>query len=403
LRFFSICVEISRISGPEIQHLLGGIWVRVQDVDFGIADLLAIRRYISEMKVVVKDRSWLTQVMDFVRGRKDHPSKHEQIFGFLGSSGPSVVISCIKLVLLGSIVSIAALATVLFPLLFELSPVLPFLAIIPPSVTIYQIPKMVTLYTWVCYTEMLKNSEDIISVVRMQKQEKLINILRILSMLSYFLDQVTKISDPLSLDIKPLPFPPNPLDVELLSRPGHENSQPSTLNPRPYTLAAQVQFLKQVAKDGGDISTEAVSDEKWEKIQNETDQAILDDLKSLFDAFDDDESGELDEDEVGALIAQMGTPLSKEEVAGLFKIMDADASGAVDFREFATVVLHQKKQQGGKVNFSELAEKMFAIFDHTGDGVISEEEILTQMESMGKNWDSDSIKYFLNEVDKDGE
>ena len=158
-----------------------------------------------------------------------------------------------------------------------------------------------------------------------------------------------------------------------------------------------------MAKDGGDISTEAVSDEKWEKIQNETDQAILDDLKNLFDAFDDDESGELDEDEVGALIAQMGTPLSKEEVAGLFRIMDADASGAVDFREFATVVLHQKKQKGGKVNFSELAEKMFAIFDHTGDGVISEDEILTQMESMGKNWDRESIKYFLNEVDKDGE
>jgi len=148
------------------------------------------------MKVVIKDRSWLTQAMDFIRGRKDHPSKHEQIFGFLGSSGPSVILSCIKLILLGSIVSIAVLATILFPLLFKLSPVLPFLAIIPSCVAIYQVPKMVTLYTWVCSVEMLKTTEDIISVVRADKHEKLINILRILSMLSYFLDQVTHILNP---------------------------------------------------------------------------------------------------------------------------------------------------------------------------------------------------------------
>lgn len=65
------------------------------------------RRYMSEMKLVTKERSWLAKVADTLRGHKDHPSKHEQIFGFMGSSGPSLVLSCIKLVLLGSIVSIA--------------------------------------------------------------------------------------------------------------------------------------------------------------------------------------------------------------------------------------------------------------------------------------------------------
>lgn len=44
----------------------------------------------------------------------------------------------------------------LFPLLWELNPVLPFLALLPSCIAILQIPKMVTLYTWVCYTEMLK-------------------------------------------------------------------------------------------------------------------------------------------------------------------------------------------------------------------------------------------------------
>ena len=41
-----------------------------------------------------------------------------------------------------------------------------------------------------CSTEMMKDSNTIIRVVRKQKQDKLINVLRVLSMLSYFLDQV---------------------------------------------------------------------------------------------------------------------------------------------------------------------------------------------------------------------
>lgn len=69
---------------------------------------------------------------------------------------------------------------------------------------------------------------------------------------------------------------------------------------------------------------------------------MIEDLEALFNAFDDDHSGELDEEEVGLLVSQMGTKLSQEENHNLFRIMDADGSGTVSFREFATVVLHQK-------------------------------------------------------------
>mmetsp|Transcript_27502 Transcript_27502/g.53640 ORF Transcript_27502/g.53640 Transcript_27502/m.53640 type:complete len:159 (-) Transcript_27502:134-610(-) len=134
----------------------------------------------------------------------------------------------------------------------------------------------------------------------------------------------------------------------------------------------------------------------------ETDPKVVEDLENLFNAFDDDHSGELDEDEVGELVAQLGSKLSPEENHNLFRIMDADGGGTVDFREFATVILHQKANTGGRINYTELAEKMFAMFDHTGDGVVSEQEILEQMEKMGKNWDRAAIQHFLAEIDKDG-
>lgn len=51
---------------------------------------------------------------------------------------------------------------------------------------------------------------------------------------------------------------------------------------------------------------------------------IVEDLESLFNAFDEDGSGELDEDEVSQLVAQLGTKLSPEENHNLFRIMDAD-------------------------------------------------------------------------------
>ena len=44
-------------------------------------------------------------------------------------------------------------------------------------------------------------------------------------------------------------------------------------------------------------------------------------------------------DEVKELVAQMGTHLSDEEAANLFRVMDADGSGSVDFKEFATGIL----------------------------------------------------------------
>lgn len=108
------------------------------------------------MKLIVKDKSWAHDVVDILRGRKDHPSKHEQLFGVLGSDGPALMLTAIKLVLLGSIVSIAVLFTVLFPLLWAINPFMPFFALFPSVVAIILIPRIVTLYTWVTSTEMLK-------------------------------------------------------------------------------------------------------------------------------------------------------------------------------------------------------------------------------------------------------
>jgi Ca2+-binding EF-hand superfamily protein len=165
-----------------------------------------------------------------------------------------------------------------------------------------------------------------------------------------------------------------------------------------------VEFLKEVSKGSGEEDGEkaAVTDAQWTKLLQETDPKIVEDLEALFNAYDDDHSGELELDEVKELVAQLGTHLSDDEARNLFQVMDADGSGSVDFKEFAMVILHQKSKGSGNINYRELAEKMFNIFDQDGSGVVQQDEIIEQMKKMGKNWDHEGIAFFLSQIDKDG-
>jgi len=311
--------------------------------------------YIKKMKLVRKesDMTHTERIFSLVFPAR-MANRHEQLFGVFGQHGPHHVLRFIKLCLLFSVISISCLVTIFAPYFWDVSPVLFFLAFIPPCVTIVLTPRMVVVYTMACSTEMMKDSNTIIQVVRKQKQDKLINVLRVLSMLSYFLDQI--------------------------------------------------EFLKKISDSGGDVSDQgAISDERWNQLVAATDPKVIEDLEALFNAFDDDHSGELDEEEVGLLVSQMGTKLSPEENHNLFRIMDADGGGTVSFREFATVILHQKNSTSGNLNFDGLGEKMFAIFDQDGSGSVSQQEIIDQMMKMGKNWDHASLMFFLQELDKDGD
>jgi Ca2+-binding EF-hand superfamily protein len=57
-------------------------------------------------------------------------------------------------------------------------------------------------------------------------------------------------------------------------------------------------------------------------------------MRSAFDALDNDLSGKVDASELGTLSAELGKPMSKEEVVEVLTEIDADHSGQVDFSEF---------------------------------------------------------------------
>jgi len=60
-------------------------------------------------------------------------------------------------------------------------------------------------------------------------------------------------------------------------------------------------------------------------------------LRKKFDEIDEDGSGELDEDEMRALFASMGRPVSKRIIANIMRLSDLDGNGTIDWEEFKLI------------------------------------------------------------------
>lgn len=69
------------------------------------------------------------------------------------SSADSRFVACrrlIKLILLGSVVSVSCLVTIFAPYFWSVSPVLLLLAMVPACIAIALMPRMISVYTVVC-------------------------------------------------------------------------------------------------------------------------------------------------------------------------------------------------------------------------------------------------------------
>jgi hypothetical protein len=68
-------------------------------------------------------------------------------------------------------------------------------------------------------------------------------------------------------------------------------------------------------------------------------------LRPFFRAYDTDDSGNLQIDELRVLFEDMGESLSRQEVLDLFSKFDSDKNGSIDYDEFVQVSIPASKQQ----------------------------------------------------------
>ena len=120
-------------------------------------------------------------------------------------------------------------------------------------------------------------------------------------------------------------------------------------------------------------------------------------LRELFNHFDADGSGELGKEEVGELLATLGTNLNDEELDKLIKVMDKDGNGEIDLDELASVMLNMKQTK----KLSEVGLELFEKFDPDGSGEVSLDEMIETFSKVGKNWDMEDVVAFFELIDLD--
>ena len=127
--------------------------------------------------------------------------------------------------------------------------------------------------------------------------------------------------------------------------------------------------------------------------------AQLDEFREAFNMFDKDGGGSIDASELRDLMISVGQNCTESELKEMVEAADADGTGDIDFLEFAVLMAHKMTDE----NKDDTLKKAFAVFDTSGDGFISAQEMRRIMFNLGENLQQEDVEAVIGEVDVDGD
>jgi len=93
----------------------------------------------------------------------------------------------------------------------------------------------------------------------------------------------------------------------------------------------------------------------------------------------------------------LGMEDSVHEVPNIFKVVDLDGDGFINFKEFM-----EAQNKGGGVRAMDITSA-FRTFDRNGDGKISAEEIKEMLGRLGERCSLEDCRRMVRAVDTDGD
>ena len=132
------------------------------------------------------------------------------------------------------------------------------------------------------------------------------------------------------------------------------------------------------------------------------DERTLDDFRAAFNTFDRDGGGSIDATELKELMQSVGTTPSDAEIQEMIAMADADGSGSIDFAEFVTLMAHNMSADEVEKTDADL-RVAFNIFDRSGDGNISPEELQRIMINVGEPVTLEDVNSVIGAADEDGD
>ncbi len=119
------------------------------------------------------------------------------------------------------------------------------------------------------------------------------------------------------------------------------------------------------------------------------------DLRMVFDVFDVDKSGFIDQ-----ACKILGFNVRREDIRKMMADVDVDQSGQVDFNEFIEFII--SRQGDGRDIYAEIMQG-FGLFDSDGSGKITFENLKSASKETGVPLSDFDLKGMIYEADKDGD
>ena len=136
---------------------------------------------------------------------------------------------------------------------------------------------------------------------------------------------------------------------------------------------------------------------KLVKKQKELTPEQEEEIRSAFNLFDKDGSGNIDIYELRDAMKALGVYLSKDKVKAMMKEVDKDGSGTVEYDEFRDLMKEKIKTR----NAEEELRRAFRIYDEDDTGMIEFADLRRVANELNEKLTDDEIKGMIYEADRD--